>query len=251
MTQETLPVKTTAPLSNVSLCRDLLEWAMNLPRHVDRMVCFSGFSGYGKTYAAAYVANSFRAYYIEILETWSKKAFLKALAIRMGVPITKTNSTAELNTSELLEGICGELADSGRPLILDDMHLLAERKMVETVRDIYKRSKAPILLIGEEGLPGKLKKWEAFDGRISRWQLAQQADWVDACHLRSLYVRDIQVADDLLSHVLTVTHGSVRRIVNNLENIQEEARENGWNTVDQAIWGNRPLFTGQAPKRGV
>lgn len=253
MTQNPLLVNTTAPLTNVALCRELLEWAINLPRHVDRMVCFSGYSGYGKTFAAAFTANTFRAHYIEILDTWTKKAFLTALANRMGVRTTVAGGKGKtaLATSDILEGICEELVTSGRPLIIDDMHLIADRRMVETVRDIYKRSKAPILLIGEEGLPTKLKEWEAFDGRISKWQLAQKADWSDACHLRALYVRSpIQVADDLLQAVLERTKGSVRRIVNNLENIQEEARENGWDVVDLKLWGNRPIFIGQAPKRG-
>lgn len=253
MQQETAPVNvghlTTAPLANVALVRDLLEWAINLPRHVDRMVCFSGYSGLGKSFAAAYAANTFQAFYLEILDTWTRKAFLVALAKRMGVRTT-TPRGADLSTAEVLEGICEELATTGRPLILDDMHLIADRGMLETVRDIYKRSKAAILLIGEEGLPAKIKRCEAFDNRISRWLLAKKADWADVCHLRTLYVRPaVQIADDLLELVRVKTNGTVRRIVSNLENIQNEAIENGWDVVDVKTWGTRPIFTGEPPKR--
>lgn len=57
------------------------------------------------------------------------------------------------------------------------------------------------------------------------------------------------MADDLLSHLVTLSHGSVRRVVVNLVNIQDAALIEGWDAVDRATWGNHELYTGDAPKR--
>jgi len=237
--------ETTAPITNVALCRETLERAIDRPRHLPGMVVFYGPSGFGKSFAAAFAATSHRAYYVQCLSVMTRKSFLETLLQRMGI-------TPEKTIAAQLEQVCEQLATSLRPLIVDEMDHLVDKAAVEIIRDIYERSRASILLIGEEQLPGKLRKWERFHGRILHWQPAQPADLNDAAHLRSLYVRPpVTVADDLLESVHRQAKGSVRRICVNLEMIQEEARENGWTNVDLATWGKRSLYTGEAPARRV
>jgi hypothetical protein len=43
----------------------------------------------------------------------------------------------------------------------------------------------------------------------------------------------------------------VRRISTNLETIQEEAMGNAWDKVTLELWGNRPIHTGEPPRRGA
>jgi len=244
MTNHTPSVNTVAPLANVSLAVTALERAMNRPAHLPGMVVLYGPSGWGKSTAAAYTANRHRAYYIECKSVWTRKATLLAILHEMGVPAPKT-------ISDMADAICAHLATTQRPLIIDEMDHLVDKKAVEIIRDIYEGSGAPILLIGEERLPKKLERWERFHGRILDFIPAQPADQDDAKHLAKLYCSGLTIGDDLVEAIHQASKGSVRRICVNIERVQEEARARGLNTISLADWGKRDFFTGSAPARRV
>jgi len=235
---------TVAPLRNVGLCIKALERSMNRPAHLPGMVAFYGPSGFGKTFAACYTANKYNAIYVECKYTWTKKALLSAIARESGLTPAKT-------LYELTDQICEYLALENRPLIIDEMDHIVEKKAVEIVRDLYDGSQATILLIGEEKIPQKLKRWERVHGRILDWVPAQPADMEDARVLAKFYCSKVEIQDDLLSRVAEVARGSVRRICVNLARIEEEALGQGLEKIGLAEWGNRPLWTGDAPARKV
>lgn len=235
---------TIAPLRNVSLCIATMKRALERPEHLPGMVTLFGPSGWGKTTAAIYVANTTRAYYVQARSAWTRKAMLLAILREMGIPPART-------VYEMTEQVAEQLSLSGRPLIVDEMDHIVDRNMVELVRDVYEGSQAAILLIGEERLPTKLKRWERFHGRMLDWIPAQPADLSDMALLRDLYCTRITVADDLLGRILEVSRGSVRRICVNLERVQTEAVRTGVESMDRELWGKRELFTGEAPRRRV
>lgn len=235
---------TVAPIANVGRCMAALNRAMDRKAHLPGMVTFYGPSGWGKSTAAGYVANRYRAYYVEAKSSWTRKALLLSICKEMGIAPAKT-------IYELTDQISEQLALSGRPLIVDEMDHIVDRNAVEVVRDIYEGSNGAILLIGEERLPAKLKVWERFHGRILEWVPAQPASLEDAGHLAGLYCTDVAVEDDLLGQIHDLAHGSVRRICVNIDLVREEALKNGWRYVDLDTWGNRELYTGEAPARRV
>lgn len=235
---------TIAPLRNVSLAAEALLGAMERPAHLPGMVVFYGPSGWGKTFAATYLANKYRAYYVECKSTWTKKALLGAILTEMGI---KSATTLYAMADQVSE----QLAVSGRPLIIDEMDHLVDKNAVEIVRDIYEGSNAPIMMIGEEQFPHKLSKWERFHNRILHWQPAQACDLADTAHLAKLYAPAITIESDLLEAINKASHGAVRRICVNINDIHREADRQGWDSVGAAQWGERPLSTGQAPKRRV
>lgn len=235
---------TIAPLANVSLCAAALERAMNRAGHLPGMICFYGPSGWGKSTAAAWCANTHRAYYVECKSTWTKKATLLAVCKEIGIPAPRT-------IYEMTDAVCEQLARSGRPLIIDEMDHLVEKRAVEIIRDLYEGSGAAILLIGEERLPRKLERWERFHGRILEFVPAQPADIHDARHLAGMYCNGVKVKDDLLSRIHELSKGSVRRICVNLERVKQEAVSLGMEEIGLADWGDRPLYTGEAPVRRV
>ena len=57
MNQNTLGSKSVAPLTNVRICLDLIQQAINAPKElgIPRMVMLYGPSGYGKTTAIGHV----------------------------------------------------------------------------------------------------------------------------------------------------------------------------------------------------
>lgn len=247
MTQNTPNVNpaamTVAPLRNVSLCRGALESALRRPGHLPGLVAFSGPSGYGKSTAAAYVANRYRAYYVECKSTWTKKYLLLSILTEMGITPDKT-------IPEMTAQISEQLVLSGRPLIIDEMDHIVHKKAVEVIRDIYEGSNAAILLIGEEAMPKRLRQWERFHNRMLRWVQAQPSDLDDSRALANLYCRDVEIADELLQRIVEVSRGVARRICINIELVRQEALSIGLERMALADW-HGDLYTGDAPTRRV
>ncbi|MBJ7537182.1 AAA family ATPase [Marinomonas transparens] len=231
-----------AQTANLALCDMAIERAQSRTESLPGMICLYGPSGTGKSITASFVAHRRQAYYVQAKSVWTKKFFLQTILQEMGINTVKS-------LPEMLEMAAKELALSNRPLIIDEMDHLVDKGAVELVRDLYESSQAVILLIGEERLPDKLKKYERFHGRVLDWVPARLVDLDDARKLSSFYAASIEVADDLLETLVAQAAGSIRRLVVNLERIQEVALSCGWTIADQTNWASRPLYTGQAPKR--
>lgn len=242
MTQPIIPVNTVAPLANVSLCMAAIQRAVERQPHLPGMVVFYGPSGYGKSTAAAYVRNKLDAVYVECKSSWTKKALLTEILLETGLQPAKT-------IYEMSNQINEYLADTGRALIVDEMDHLVEKKAVETIRDIYEGSQAPILLIGEEQLPAKLERWERFHGRILDWTGAQGVSLEDVAHLARLYCPELDIDEHLLIKIHTLAKGSARRVCVNLANVQEQAQRQGSGSISAHECPDRMLYTGKAPSR--
>lgn len=232
----------TADLTNVGLCVNALGRAIERPAHLPGLVCFYGPSGWGKSMACARAATLHNSYYVECRDSWNRKKLLSSILGDLGEVPGRT-------IYEMMDQIASQLMTSGRPLIIDEADKLVDRGMIETVRDIYEQSLAAIMLVGEEGLPAKLRKYERMHGRILHWEPAQPIDMPDARRLRDLYASRVPVGEDMLAKIVKTSKGSARRVAVNLELTQETALAEGWKLISLAAWGNRPLYTGEAPKR--
>lgn len=232
--------KTTAPLTNVVLFMRMIERAKNRDPRLPGMVCFHGPSGWGKSSSACFAYNQGEAYYIECRSTMTKKTFLAELLKEMGL-------FPERTIGAMYEQVVDELQTSKKVLIIDEMDYLVQKSAVDIVRDLHDESKAAIALIGEEQLPGKLKRWERFHGRILDWQGAQPISAADVAHLARLYCPGVSVGDDLLMRLHGLAKGSARRVCVNLAQIHEVAIGKGLEQIGLGEWGSRPLYTGEAP----
>lgn len=236
---------TVAPLTNVSLTLQAVERAQNRSRGLPGIVVLHGPSGWGKSTAAAYTAAQTRAYYVAMQSLWTRRAFVEAVAREMG-----------LSTQGTLPNLAGAVAEqlvlSGRPLIIDEADVLAERDGgAGVIKDLYESTMGTVLLIGEERLPQRLTRYERLHGRVLEWIGAQPASLADAQALTRIYAPGVQIGEDLLRELVKRAKGSVRRIAVNLDRIRVEARAMGWSTVDQALWGERAIYTGEPPARRI
>lgn len=239
----TLNLPGMAKIANISLCDIALERATSRTSGLPGMVCFYGPSGYGKSVSAAWIANHRDAYYVQARSLWTKKHTLQAIADAMEMKYDR-----RMTVPALADAIAGELAGSGRPLIIDEMDHLVANNSVELVRDIYEACQGSIMLIGEEMLPTKLKKHERFHGRILNWVPAQPVSMADALELVPIYCKDVVISEDLLEHVVALANGSVRRVVVNLELIRDSALTLGRDSMNRSTWGSRELYTGEPAK---
>ncbi len=236
----------TAQIHNLDLVRTATERLTGRTAGLPGLAALYGPAGYGKTTAALAVANETRAYFVQMRSAWTRKTLLEKVLAEMGIKPLGT-------IPALLDQVCTQLAASGRMLIIDEFdYCVRSDSMIELVRDIHEGSgSSPILLLGEELLPQKLKKWERFHSRVLSWIPAQPVSLADAEALAPIYCPDVHVASDLLAHLVKIAAGSVRRVSVNLAAIGDAAATEGWETVTLAMWGDRPLYTGDAPRRGV
>ena len=232
-----------APLANMSRCLQTMMDLMEAPETSPRIGTFFGFSGYGKTTAAAYTAARFQHLYIQALPIWSAKSFLQALAVELGI------AKPARDTTGLLEQIFDVLRRQPRGLIIDEFDYLLHDRFIELVRSIHDNTPTPILLIGEEKLPSELQKWERFHNRILVATPANPCSETDVLALRDNYCQRVNVADDLAIHIGQQCKGITRRISTNLMRVERTARTEGAETIDRAWWGNRELLTGDVPVR--
>ncbi len=236
----------TAQIHNLELVRTAVERLTNRSNGLPGLAVLYGPAGYGKTTAACAVGNELRAYIVQMRSAWTRKTLLEKVLTEMGI---KPHGTIP----QMLDTACTQLAASGRMLIIDEFdYCVRSDSMVELVRDLHEGGgAAPILLLGEELLPQKLKKWERFHSRVLSWIPAQPISVADAAALAPIYCPNVHVGTDLLEHLVKHAAGSVRRVSVNLAGIAEEAALEGWDAVTLGTWGNRPLYTGEAPRRGV
>lgn len=236
----------TAQIHNLELVRTAVERLTSRNASLPGLAALYGPAGYGKTTAACAVANETRAYFVQMRSAWTRKTLLEKVLTEMGIKPLGT-------IPQLLDQACTQLAASGRMLIIDEFdYCVKSDAMVELVRDLHEGGgAAPILLLGEEMLPHKLKRWERFHSRVLSWIPAQPVSMADATALVPIYCPGLRVADDLLKELVDKSGGSVRRVSVNLANISDAAALEGWETVSRAEWGDRPLYTGDAPRRGA
>lgn len=239
---------TIAPLRNVVALMTMIQRLKERNVGLDAFGVFSGYSGYGKSFAATYAINSYdEITYLEIGSTWTKRDFLKRLCLEAQVSVR-----ARASTTEMLDAVIEALADSDDTvLIFDEADRLLERKLIEIVRDLHSSLQIPVILIGEERLPTKLKapEYERVDNRVLEWQLALPCNLDDARQLAKVCVGDeLMVTDELLKDIIAKTEGRARRIASTLFQVASTARQSGAEVMDLHNYGG-PIHTGAAPSR--
>ena len=233
------------PLKNVMLFAELVDRVQNRPRHLPGMACFYGPSGYGKSRSAAFGAHRAGAFYVEMDESFTKRTLCQKICIELGL-----GNAVKSSLPDLVGIITDRLAETGdRPLIIDEADFLIKKGMVDIVRALHDKSQAPIILIGEELLPSKLQGFERTHNRMLDWVAAQPCDLADAALIADKMSDGIEITDDLVEAIAKASDGRVRRVMVNLEQVVTFGRTIARKKLTLKDWGERPLFTGEPPKR--
>ena len=170
-----------AQIHNLSLVRTAAERLIGRQSSLPGIAVLYGPAGYGKTTAALSIANETRAYFVQMRSAWGRKALLEKIIVEMGAKPFGT-------IPQLLDQVCEQLAASGRMLMVDEFdYCVRNDGMIELIRDIYEGSQSTLLLLGEEMLPQKLKRYERFHSRVLSWIPAQPITPADAALLVPIY----------------------------------------------------------------
>lgn len=239
--------------NGVALLRNVMSMVTLVQRVVDRkpslpgMAVYFGPSGYGKSTAATYAANTFNAYQVQLQSTWTKKTFCQMILRDLSIEPAKS-------IPDMVAQIAREIGSTGRPLLIDEADYLVERNLVQLVRDIYEASEGSIILIGEENLPRKLMHWERVHGRMLDWVPAEPAVIDDVMALAPNYAENIEIEQALAEQLLADSQHSIRRVCVNLDLIRDHAQTMGLARVTRKEWhaSGKQFFSGMAPKpRGL
>ena len=233
-----------AALKNVARFLTLVETLVQRGPHLPGIGVFHGFSGFGKTYASIYAQNKTRALRVEVGDSWTRKRFLESLLAEADVK-PGGKSIADLTTETIMA--LGD--DFERPLIIDEADKLADKGMLELVREIQEHSQVPVLLIGEEQLPGKLQKVERVHNRVLQWVPAEPCDFADAKALAALFCPELELSADLVDLLLERAQGRARRVVVNLNKIKEHARNSQSKSFSANSFDKGWFYTGEPPRR--
>lgn len=220
MTESSQIHNTLAPLRNVMAFMTMLDRLGTRSSGLPGMGCFYGPSGLGKSMAGIYGANSTRACLVQVKSVWTQKALCEAILRELGVKPAK-------EVYRMVDQISQVLAQDDVPLIIDEADFLVKKKMIEIVRDIYEGSFVPVILIGEEALPSKLRQWERINSRLLERVPAQPIDEEDFRALADIRCPGLTLAPDLAKAVRRASDGSARLAVNNLDTIRIQAQMRG------------------------
>lgn len=234
---------TVAPLKNVAGALQVAQKIIDRPAGVDGLGLFYGPSGYGKSKASTYVQNKTGAIYLEVFDYWTRRKFCQALLAELGIDKPRGG------IADMMDQALRVLQDDpNRLMIIDEADKLVDKGMIELVRDIYKGARIPVLLVGEERLPDKLKSYERCENRVTAYGMANPADLDDARALAAIYHRNIKFGDDLLAEIVSKTKGVASRIVTTLAEVAQFSRANSMTEISLSAYSGQ-YFTGVAPRR--
>lgn len=241
MTQSSQTNNTLAPLRNVLAFRTMLQRLDDRSAGLAGMGCFYGPAGFGKTMASIYCANQRGACLVQCESTWTVKTLCQVILEELGIKPART-------TPEMSRQIQQALAMENIPLIVDEADYLVTKKSVEILRDIYEKSGVPVILVGEEALPAKLRQWERIHSRMLERVAAEPLDDEDFGHLKRIRCRDVELSSELSAAIKAASRGSARLIVNNLDTVRQRARVLGKAELDLSDLGTVRLHDGTAPE---
>lgn len=232
-----------AALKNVARCLTLVETLRARGPHLPGLGVFHGYSGFGKTYAALYVQNMTGALRVEVGDSWTKRSLLQNI-------LREANQEPRGTIAHMTECAIMALGDDfNRPLIIDEADKLADKGMLELIREIHEHSQAPIVLIGEEQLPHKILNVERVHNRVLDWVPAEPCDHEDARALADLFCPDLSISDGLVDVLVEKSGGRARRIHVNLNRMREHSRASGEDSFTEASFDQGWFFTGEPPRR--
>ena len=229
------------PISNVQRLSEAADALLNRAYGMPGMGLVEGPTGYGKTTAVAWLVTRVNGVFVRALATTTPSSLLDSICKELGIGKRSTNVAT-------VEDIVRKLAETGRPLFIDEADYLADkRRLIETLRDIHDLATVPVVLIGMHGFRRKLTPLQQLTGRIAQWVDFQPAGEADA-RVLARELAEVDIDDALVGKLHSAAHGSVRLIVVGLAQIEQRAKNRGLRKIGVNEWGNGDFFVGSAPQ---
>jgi Cdc6-like AAA superfamily ATPase len=224
------------PVSNVARLSAASEALLNREPGMPGMGLIHGDTGLGKTTAVTWLITRNNGVYVRALSTTTPSSLLRTIARELDLESRPSNV-------ETVEVIVQRLAETGRPLFVDEAdYLVTSAKLVETLRDIHDLATVPVVLIGMAGIQRKLRSRPQLTGRIAQWVEFQPAS-ADDLRMLATQLVEVTIADDLLARLHEASRGSMRLAVVGMGHIEALAKAKNLTTVTLADWPRGKTFS--------
>lgn len=220
-------------------CARLAERADGVPG----IAAVYGFTGAGKTTATAKVVNQVDGIYLRATAVWTPNEMLGCLVHELQGQRGGSNARQLRYIFEKIKE-----APTPRSIFVDEAdYLLADKRMLETLRDVHDETGAPVIVIGMAGFERKLSRHPQFARRVTEWVEFFPLNRDDAdkvCKARC----SVKLTEGLVDALFQATGGSIGLMTVGLARVQQSAKSHGWDEVSVELWGNKPFYIGHAPK---
>ena len=224
------------PVSNVARLSAASDALLNREPGMPGMGLVHGDTGRGKTTAITWLITRNNGVYVRALSTTTPSSLLRTIARELDLDPRNSNV-------ETVEAIVQRLAETGRPLFVDEAdYLVSSGRLVETLRDIHDLSTVPVVLIGMAGIQRKLRNRPQLMGRIAQWVEFQPATRDDLSMLAT-QLAEVTIEADLLGRLHEATRGSMRLAVIGMSHIEALAKAKGLTSIGMVDWPRGQNFT--------
>jgi DNA transposition AAA+ family ATPase len=179
-----------------------------------------GHQGYGKTVATEWWAVQQGAVYLRAQAAWTVPWLLMDLAASLGLaPEHISRNNFRLVTRELRQ--------RPRPVLLDEAdYLVRDRRLLDTVRDLYDTAGAPIVLVGMAGVREAVaRRSPQFWSRVSR-EVEFSPLGVEDTRLIALELCGLELPAEAARRLVRETEGIFRKTVVLLHGIETRMKAN-------------------------
>ena len=192
------------------------------------MVMTYGEPGTGKTKAARALYAEHGGIYLRALESMTQNSFLQAICFEV-------DGTTPHGSARAKHAILGQLSDEPRPIFIDEADRLHVGRL-EDLRDIHDITGSPIVLIGEMGLPTKVRARERINDRIpAAFRVEFGAITVQDILVFSKAAADLVLTPEAATLVNTETKGNFRRVYNAVLSLESAAKAAGSSDINAEI----------------
>jgi len=230
------------PITNVKNLAEAGEALLNRAPGMPGMGLCYGPSGLGKTTAVAWLATRQHGVFIRAMATSTPTSLLETICREL-------NIAARARVAQTVEAIVGKLAESGRPLFVDEAdYVVGQSRLIDTLRDLHDLSSVPVILVGMAGIDRRISLSPQLSGRMAQWVEFKPTTFEDAKRLAT-DLCEVTVTDDLVADLHQRAGGSVRNIVVGLGRIEQFARAHSATAVALADWPRgTDYFLGATPR---
>lgn len=210
---------------NVTLFRAALRQAEDTERGRPGMVAVWGEAGVGKTLAAHSMYAQHGGVFLRVVGGLTAHALLQALCweLRGSRPHGAQRCMAE---------ILRALEEAPATIYVDEADRLRV-ELIDMLRDIYDLTGAPVVLIGEQHLPGKLAQLSRIDDRIpEEYRVAMTGITTGDVALYAMEAADLALSPAACALLHKQARGNFRRVHNLLLTVEAAARAAGTDSVD-------------------
>lgn len=208
---------------NVSNFRQSANNLVSRHRLQPGFLVVEGTSGRGKSFAADNWFSVNGGVFFRVWEQMSQHAFLQQLAFET----TGIRPHGSTNCKRL---IIDKLRRDPKPLIVDEADRLAVPRF-EDLRDINEASEAAVILIGEEGLLGKLAAKDRIYTRVAEVVKFEPVDKGDIT-LYAAQMADLKLSGEAAAMLAKKSDGSFRMVHIYMLRIAEFAEANGLKAIE-------------------